>query len=142
MYLFYQKVLSKTGLDKYAVVDVQYSGQVIGVPRGASSTVDSLQLQKNIKELLQRYRLQAAEDSIAAADETKALVQTDSAAQAATVTAAPNLMDKKPTAVHPKMTITNQSRPLKTNKANPPLKKPETVKKTAVEKPRAVMKKR
>ncbi|RYY60584.1 MAG: hypothetical protein EOO12_15150 [Chitinophagaceae bacterium] len=64
--LFYKKVLARTGFDKYAVVDVQYAGQVVGVYRGAVSEVDSLQLQRNIQELLERSQRQMQEDSLAA----------------------------------------------------------------------------
>jgi cell division protein FtsQ len=54
LFVFYQQVLSKTGFDKYAVVDVQYQDQVIGRFAGATSVVDSIQLQKNIEELMIR----------------------------------------------------------------------------------------
>lgn len=64
--LFYKQVLAKTGFDKYAVVDVQYAGQVVGVHRGPASEVDSLQLQRNIQDLLERSQRQMQEDSLAA----------------------------------------------------------------------------
>jgi cell division protein FtsQ len=56
--LFYQKVLAKTGFNKYGAVDVQFEGQVIGIRKGTVSTVDSLQLQQNIAELLKKSTLQ------------------------------------------------------------------------------------
>ncbi len=52
--VFYRQVLSKTGFDKYAVLDARFEGQVIGVHRGTASPVDSIQLQKNIEELLNK----------------------------------------------------------------------------------------
>lgn len=55
LYLFYDQVLKRTGFDKYKRVDVQYNGQVIGI-RGDDSKLDSLQLRKNIEELLQQSR--------------------------------------------------------------------------------------
>lgn len=55
LYLFYDQVLKRTGFDKYKRVDVQYNGQVIGV-KGDYSKLDSLQLRKNIEELLQQSR--------------------------------------------------------------------------------------
>ncbi|GAB4094470.1 cell division protein FtsQ/DivIB [Flaviaesturariibacter terrae] len=64
--LFYRKVLAKNGLDKYTVIDVQYAGQVLGVQRGPVSAVDSLQLQRNIQDLLDRSQRQMQEDSLAA----------------------------------------------------------------------------
>lgn len=56
--LFYKKVLAKTGFNKYSAIDVQFAGQVIGVHRGAVSAVDSIQLQKNIEELLEKSNIQ------------------------------------------------------------------------------------
>jgi cell division protein FtsQ len=53
--IFYQQVLSKTSFDKYNVVDVQYTGQVIG-SKAKMSKVDSMQLKKNIEKLLQEAR--------------------------------------------------------------------------------------
>ena len=56
--LFYRQVLSKTGFNKYSVLDVQFEGQVVGVHRGPVSAVDSIQLQKNIEELLAKSNIQ------------------------------------------------------------------------------------
>ena len=53
--IFYQQVLSKTSFDKYNIVDVQYTGQVIG-SKTKMSKVDSMQLKKNIEKLLQEAR--------------------------------------------------------------------------------------
>ena len=55
LFAFYKNVLSKTGFDKYKMIDVQYHGQVIGV-KGNSSRVDSVQLRKNVEKLLQLAR--------------------------------------------------------------------------------------
>lgn len=55
LYLFYDQVLKRTGFDKYQKIDVQYNGQVIGV-KGHYSKVDSIQLRKNIEQLLQQSR--------------------------------------------------------------------------------------
>lgn len=74
--LFYRKVLGKTGFNKYGIIDVQFAGQVIGIRRGAVSAVDSLQLQKNIQELLQRSTLQNV--SAEMLPDSKALLHTDS----------------------------------------------------------------
>ena len=52
--IFYQKVLSKTGFDHYSVIDVQFKGQVVATQKGVISKVDSVQLQKNIKELMEQ----------------------------------------------------------------------------------------
>jgi len=49
---FYHLVLSKTGMDKYERVNVQYEKQVIGVKKGRFvSRADSLQAVRNIQQL-------------------------------------------------------------------------------------------
>ncbi|ANH82307.1 hypothetical protein A8C56_16260 [Niabella ginsenosidivorans] len=55
LYLFYDQVLKRTGFDKYKMVDVQYDGQVVGI-KGAYTKLDSIQLRKNIEQLLQQSR--------------------------------------------------------------------------------------
>ncbi len=52
--VFYKQVVPKAGLAKYSALDLQFQGQVVAVRRGPVSVVDSLQLQKNIEELLQK----------------------------------------------------------------------------------------
>jgi cell division protein FtsQ len=52
--VFYKNVLPKAGLAKYSVLDVQFDGQVVAVRNGPTSVVDSLQLQKNIAELMKK----------------------------------------------------------------------------------------
>jgi cell division protein FtsQ len=53
LYLFYQEVLSRTGFDKYARIDVAYAGQVIGTKKGSEgSRLDSLQGMNNIRQLI------------------------------------------------------------------------------------------
>ncbi len=56
--LFYKRVLAKTGFNKYSSLDVRFNGQVVGVHKGTTSVVDSVQLQKNINELLEKSNLQ------------------------------------------------------------------------------------
>ena len=55
LFVFYQQVMSKTGFDKYSVVDVQYAGQVIG-SKEMTRKVDSVQLRMNIEKLLKEAR--------------------------------------------------------------------------------------
>lgn len=52
--VFYKQVLPKAGLAKYSALDVRFHGQVVAVKRGPVSQVDSIQLQKNIEELMQK----------------------------------------------------------------------------------------
>ena len=49
--IFYQQVLSKTGLNQYNTIDVRYAGQVIG-SRIKMSKIDSMQVKKNVETLL------------------------------------------------------------------------------------------
>ena len=53
--VFYKKILSKTGLNRYKAIDVEFNGQVIGVKKDAVSPVDSIQLQKNIEALINSH---------------------------------------------------------------------------------------
>jgi len=53
LFIFYKQVLSKTGFDKYKVIDVQYAGQVIGSKQPGNIKVDMVQLRKNVERLLQ-----------------------------------------------------------------------------------------
>ena len=62
--LFYRQVLGKAGFNKYNIIDVQFDGQVIGVYRGETSRVDSIQLKKNIEELLKRSTIQNVSDEM------------------------------------------------------------------------------
>ena len=56
--VFYKEVLSKTGFDKYKVIDVQYAGQVVGVKGTGNSKVDSVQLRLNVEKLLKQAKQQ------------------------------------------------------------------------------------
>jgi len=52
---FYKKVLKPVGFEKYQTVDVRFDGQVVGV-KGNISRVDSIQLRKNIENILKQSR--------------------------------------------------------------------------------------
>jgi cell division protein FtsQ len=53
LYLFYREVLSRTGFDRYATIDLRFSGQVIGTKKGNYvSRADSLQAIRNIQQLI------------------------------------------------------------------------------------------
>ena len=132
-------MLSKTGFDKYAVVDVQYKDQVIGSHERTVSAIDSVQLQHNIQELMKRAKQQAEADSLAVVEQVAAAAK-DSASQTTVATPVPPAVEKtlaapvKPTA-KPK-TRTNHN-PVKTSKPNNT--KNSTLQKPA---PKAVMRKR
>jgi cell division protein FtsQ len=65
--VFYKKVLPKVGLAKYSALDVQFEGQVVGVKGGGVSVIDSIQLQKNIEELMKKKDAEQEPDDIARA---------------------------------------------------------------------------
>jgi cell division protein FtsQ len=56
LFIFYTQVLTKTGFDKYSLLDVEYAGQVIGTRRGTTSIADTAQLRLNIEKLLAQAR--------------------------------------------------------------------------------------
>ncbi|TMI66314.1 MAG: hypothetical protein E6H07_10580 [Bacteroidetes bacterium] len=62
LFTFYKQVLSKSGFDKYPVLDVQYKGQVIGLKEKPIGKVDSVLLRKNVEKLLLQSR-EAQNDS-------------------------------------------------------------------------------
>jgi cell division protein FtsQ len=134
--LFYKQVMSKTGFNKYSAVDVQYEGQVIGVNKGAVSAIDSIQLKKNIKELLERSTIQNVSDEM--------LPDVKSAAQA-------NLTQLPLEAQNDSVSVKTNSIPIAigTAKNNPDPEKKTTAtksiekpKKELRKQPKAVMKKK
>lgn len=60
--IFYKQVLSKTGFDKYKLIDVQYKGQVVASRYAGDPKVDSVQLRKNVEKLL-KQSIEAANDT-------------------------------------------------------------------------------
>jgi cell division protein FtsQ len=54
LFIFYKDVLPKAGFAKYSALDVQFDGQVVGVKGDLQSPIDSIQLQKNILELMRK----------------------------------------------------------------------------------------
>ena len=61
--VFYKQVLSKTGFDKYKVIDVQYKGQVVASRYAGDAKVDSVQLRRNVEKLL-RQSMEAEKDTV------------------------------------------------------------------------------
>jgi cell division protein FtsQ len=60
--IFYQQVLTKTGFDKYEVIDVQYKGQIVTLKVNDNSKMDSARIKQNIEKVLQNAR-EAQDDS-------------------------------------------------------------------------------
>lgn len=63
LFVFYKQVLSKTGFDRYKIIDVQYKGQVVASKYAGDAKVDSIQLRKNVEKLL-RQSMEAENDTV------------------------------------------------------------------------------
>lgn len=121
--LFYKQVLSKTGVDKYAVIDVQYKDQIVGSHERTVSAIDSVQLQRNIQELMRKTKQQAEADSLAVVEQIVAAAK-DSALQAQvtlqkTPQEKPMPIAAKPKVQSPKTTGSNTTEKRKTVKPKP-----------------------
>jgi len=55
LFIFYKQVLARSGFDKYKTIDVRYAGQVVG-GKSENPKVDSVQLRKNVENLLQQIK--------------------------------------------------------------------------------------
>jgi cell division protein FtsQ len=54
LFIFYKEILSKAGFEKYPVIDVQYTGQIVATKKDKAKTrIDTTQLRKNVQRLLQ-----------------------------------------------------------------------------------------
>lgn len=134
--VFYQQVTPKLGIDKYSLLDVQFEGQVVAVHKGKSSAVDSLQLQKNIQELMLKSQLQAEENLPMDIKEDKPGALKPNAT-------ADNIPAKTQTDPIPtKTTTTKDPDPLKKASPSNPVKTEAEKKREESRKPKAVMPKR
>jgi cell division protein FtsQ len=133
--VFYKQVLPKAGLAKYSALDVQFEGQVVAVRRGPTSVIDSLQLQKNIEELMKK---KAAEQE--PVDMTEAVTPPSAAVATVVKDSVTTPAPIKQTAVPEKIAVTPIPKKKTITKSNP-VKKPTTSqqKKKNVQKPKAVM---
>jgi cell division protein FtsQ len=64
LYVFYKQVMSKVGFNKYAALDVEFRGQVVAIRKEPTSPVDSIQLKKNIEELMNRANMQNIDEDM------------------------------------------------------------------------------
>ena len=136
--LFYKKVMSKIGFHKYAVVNAEFKGQIVGVHKGVVSAVDSMQLQKNIQELLQRSTIQNVSEDMLPIAKPKDSIITHSVAAIA-VPVKPNPTPVAATEAKPAPVKTEKpavAAPKPKAASNPIPKKAETKTKA---KPKAVM---
>jgi cell division protein FtsQ len=55
LFLFYNRVLSKTGFDRYKVIDAQYDGQIVAIRKGEKiNSVDTAKLKLNVQKLIKQ----------------------------------------------------------------------------------------
>jgi cell division protein FtsQ len=146
--VFYKQVLSKTGFDKYKLIDVQYKGQVIASKYAGDAKVDSIQLRKNVEKLLQQSRDAQNDTVINIMPVTgKYNIEIDSASAPATDLPVRNETNpeknnnpnplksslSKPNQANDKPLVTDKPKPVKDNKPKPADKK---------KRPKAVMPKK
>jgi len=81
LYVFYRQVLNKTGFSKYSVLDLRFDGQVVAQNKGAVSAVDSIQLKRNIDELMNRASMQQLEEDMLPDQQVRAAVEPDTTGQ-------------------------------------------------------------
>lgn len=136
--VFYKQVLPKAGLAKYSALDVQFEGQVVAVRKGPANPIDSIQLQKNIEELMKKKEAEQEPD-----DRTET-VAPKAGLPFVTVKDSVTRETPKEKSVSEKTVSKSISNP--TPKKNPiqksnPVKKPTTIqpKKSNTQKPKAVM---
>ena len=139
--LFYKQVLSKTGFDKYKVIDVQYKGQVVVSKYAGDAKIDSVQLRRNVEKLL-RQSVEAENDTVIRAMPPLVKLETDSASAPDPALQDNNQINPKsndsPNPVKSFVSKTGQKKtdnpkPVKNDKPKPPEKKKE---------PKAVMPKK
>ncbi len=129
--LFYKQVLSKTGFDKYKVINVRYKGQVV-VSRYANDTkVDSVQLRKNVEKLLQQAR-DAQNDTVIRTMPVTGQYKIEIDSATAPATDLPGGPTKNPEKL-------SDPNPLKSSLQGKEAEKPNKPKQTEKKKPKAVM---
>jgi cell division protein FtsQ len=104
--IFYQQVLSKTGFEKYKLIDVQYKGQVLVSRFVGDPKIDSVQLRKNVEKLLQQS-WEAANDTVIRSLPPLVKLEPDSA-----IAPDPSLVDK-PLPEEKKDTAAGNKKPVK-----------------------------
>jgi cell division protein FtsQ len=103
LYVFYKQVMSKVGFNKYAALDIEFEGQVVAIKKEPTSPVDSIQLQKNIEELMNRANMQNIDEDMLP-DQNLNATKVDSTVS--TMVAKTNSVSTK---TNPNPTVLNQS---------------------------------
>lgn len=138
LFVFYQQVLRRTGFNKYAALDVQFDGQVVAIHKGESSPVDSILLQKNIQELVNRTSLQVVEDDMLPVEAP--MVRTDTASQKISLSV-PVKTDPNP-AIAKKTASGNAHQPSRSVGTTGARKESRAGKQNRTNRPKAVMQRR
>jgi cell division protein FtsQ len=130
LFVFYKQVMSRTGFNRYAALDIRFDGQVVGVNRGPGDAVDSIRLKKNIEELMQRTSLQDIDQDMLP------VTNTQSASDSAKAKTAPQAASLQAAAAH-----TANPDPAKTTTRSKPIENPKQQVRTN-QRPKAVMRRR
>ena len=139
--LFYKQVLSKTGFDKYKVINVRYKGQVVASKYADDTKIDSVQLKKNVEKLLQQAKDAQNDTVIKAMPVTgKYTIEVDSASAPVIDLPAIKLSNpEKHDNPNPRLSISSPPVPLRDGGVQAVKSDP---KQTEKKKPKAVMPKR
>lgn len=105
VYVFYRQVMSKVGFNKYAALNVEFEGQVVAIRKEPVSPVDSIQLEKNIEELMNRASMRNIDDDMLPAQSLHT-IQADS-----TVSRTEAQVNAVSTKTDPDPTVLNQTNP-------------------------------
>jgi cell division protein FtsQ len=132
LYVFYKQVMSKVGFNKYAGLDVEFKEQVVAIKKEPTSPVDSIQLQKNIEELMNRANMQNIEDDMLPDQTLTSLADTTVSKTAAQVNTVSTKTGPNPT----ELTQSSQNT-AKTKVETKPIPKKQTLSK---EKPKQIVK--
>lgn len=135
LFLFYKKVVSKVGFDKYSIIDVQFQNQVVATNKGPVTSVDVLQLQRNIEALLQKNSLNSngsGYHTAGIAGDTAMATVDSNYRKPIIITAEKYTGNKKSNVAEPKKKISVvkpkvKSAPAKTNKKKVSTTKPKAV---------------
>lgn len=67
LFLFYNRVVSMAGFDKYRIIDAQYDGQIVAIRKGEKiNAVDTARLKLNVQKLI-KQSLEAQNDTMVTA---------------------------------------------------------------------------
>ncbi len=124
LFLFYNNVLSKTGFDKYRIIDAQYDGQIVAVRKGEKlNSIDTAKLKLNVQKLI-KQSLEVQNDTMVTA---KNVVVKNN-----TLNSADHVLANEKEENDPKISGPNPLKlSVKTNPVKKPVEKPKPVEKKA-----------